>query len=326
MGFIFPTLVAGFGWGDWRGGFFFAGAARLLFVHHSTFCVNSLAHWLGETPFDNKHSPRDHIITALVTIGEGYHNFHHQFPMDYRNAYWNLGYDPTKWLIKASSLLGLATHLKTFPENEIRKGVYTMKLAKLAEESGSIQWPIDSNLLPVISWDDFVEESKTRELMVIHGFIHDVSTFMNDHPGGAHLLKRAIGTDASVAFFGGVYDHSNAAHNQLAMMRVGILDGGMEVEHLKRPRASSTASASSASSATSAASSVASSLGRLSSFDALDQLASSEVSHQTSAAPEHQPTALIADKYTLHLPPSERLRIARTAPLPRSEFTVKKQQ
>ena len=105
MGFVFPTLVAGLGWGDYRGGFFFAGAARLLFVHHvrppsplspslrsppptrdpdpsdrsspsqSTFCVNSLAHWLGETPFDDKHSPRDHWITALVTVGEGYHNF-----------------------------------------------------------------------------------------------------------------------------------------------------------------------------------------------------------------------------------------------------------
>lgn len=34
MGFLFPTLVAGLGWGDWRGGFFFAGAARLTFVHH----------------------------------------------------------------------------------------------------------------------------------------------------------------------------------------------------------------------------------------------------------------------------------------------------
>lgn len=97
MGFIFPTLVAGLGWRDWRGGFFFSGAARLVFVHHvrsssllptvasdahsasvflqSTFCVNSLAHWLGETPFDDKHTPKDHFITALVTVGEGYHNF-----------------------------------------------------------------------------------------------------------------------------------------------------------------------------------------------------------------------------------------------------------
>jgi stearoyl-CoA desaturase (delta-9 desaturase) len=34
MGFIVPTAVAGFGWGDWKGGYFYAGAARLLFVHH----------------------------------------------------------------------------------------------------------------------------------------------------------------------------------------------------------------------------------------------------------------------------------------------------
>lgn len=96
MGFLFPMAVAGLGWGDWKGGFYFAGAARLMFVHHvrlfsthtlplfesltitcsqSTFCVNSLAHWLGETPFDDKHTPKDHFITALVTVGEGYHNF-----------------------------------------------------------------------------------------------------------------------------------------------------------------------------------------------------------------------------------------------------------
>lgn len=37
MGFAFPTMVAGFGWGDWAGGFFFAGAARLMFVHHVSF-------------------------------------------------------------------------------------------------------------------------------------------------------------------------------------------------------------------------------------------------------------------------------------------------
>lgn len=34
MGLAVPTLVAGLGWGDWRGGFFYAGAARLMFVHH----------------------------------------------------------------------------------------------------------------------------------------------------------------------------------------------------------------------------------------------------------------------------------------------------
>ena len=128
MGVIFPTLVAGLGWGDWKGGYVYAGLLRLVFVHHvsvgkgwrtarsclvqSTFCVNSLAHYLGETPFDDKHTPRDHLITALVTFGEGYHNFHHQFPMDYRNAIKWYQYDPTKWLIWVCQQFGLASHLK----------------------------------------------------------------------------------------------------------------------------------------------------------------------------------------------------------------------
>ena len=49
---------------------------------------------------------------------------------------------------------------------------------------------------------------------------------MDEHPGGSHLIAKMIGKDATTAFFGGIYDHSNAAHNLLSMKRVGILDGG----------------------------------------------------------------------------------------------------
>ena len=42
MAFLVPTVVAGLGWGDWRGGFFFAGAARLVFVHHVSDTVSRL--------------------------------------------------------------------------------------------------------------------------------------------------------------------------------------------------------------------------------------------------------------------------------------------
>ena len=52
------------------------------------------------------------MITAFVTIGEGYHNFHHQFPMDYRNAIKWYQYDPTKWFIWTMQKLGLASQLK----------------------------------------------------------------------------------------------------------------------------------------------------------------------------------------------------------------------
>lgn len=57
------------------------------------------------------------------------------------------------------------------------------------------------------------EQSKKRPLILISGFIHDVSNFIEEHPGGPHLIIKFIGKDATTAFFGGVYDHSNAAHN-----------------------------------------------------------------------------------------------------------------
>ncbi|KAJ6486729.1 delta 9-fatty acid desaturase protein [Mycena sanguinolenta] len=227
MSFVLPTAIPWLCWGDARGGYFYAGFARLLFVHHSTFCVNSLAHWLGESPFDDKHSPRDHLITALCTIGEGYHNFHHQFPMDYRNAIKWYQYDPTKWFIWVCQQLGLASHLKVFPDNEVRKGQLTMQLKRLRETQESLAWPMDSNDLPVISWDSYVEQSAKRPLILVSGFIHDVASFIEEHPGGAHWIVKYIGKDATTAFFGGVYDHSNAAHNLLAMKRVGVLHGGI---------------------------------------------------------------------------------------------------
>ncbi|KAF5318710.1 hypothetical protein D9619_010636 [Psilocybe cf. subviscida] len=227
MTFVVPTVIPGYFWGDAMGGMVWAGIIRLLFVHHSTFCVNSLAHWLGESPFDDKHTPRDHVLTAFATIGEGYHNFHHQFPMDYRNAIKWYQYDPTKWFIWVCNKFGLATHLKVFPENEVRKGQLTMELKKLKETQEKLAWPSDSNDLPVVSWESFQEQSLKRPLILISGFIHDVGTFVNEHPGGPHLLIKFIGKDATTAFFGGVYDHSNAAHNLLAMKRVGVLHGGM---------------------------------------------------------------------------------------------------
>ena len=44
MSFLFPCVVAGLGWGDWKGGLIYAGILRLLVVQQATFCVNSLAH------------------------------------------------------------------------------------------------------------------------------------------------------------------------------------------------------------------------------------------------------------------------------------------
>ena len=36
---------------------------------------------------------------------------------------------------------------------------------------------------------------------------------MDEHPGGRAILAGNIGKDSTTAFFGGVYNDSNAAHN-----------------------------------------------------------------------------------------------------------------
>ncbi|KXN85168.1 Acyl-CoA desaturase [Leucoagaricus sp. SymC.cos] len=228
---IIPGAIPWVCWAESLGAcIVYAVAARMCFLFHVTFSVNSFAHWLGETTYDDKHTPRDHFITALLTLGEGYHNFHHEFPMDYRNAVEWYQYDPTKWFIRLCQLLRLASNLRVCPENEIRKSELTMQLKSLKEKQDGLIWPTSSSVLPVINWASHIvqEQSLKRPLIVIAGFIHDVSDFTDEHPGGREILVRRIGKDATAAFFGGVYDHSNAANNLLAMKRVGVLHGGVQ--------------------------------------------------------------------------------------------------
>ncbi|KAM0666224.1 hypothetical protein ACQRIT_004944 [Beauveria bassiana] len=232
MALALPTVVCGLGWGDWRGGLVYAGVLRASFIQQATFCVNSLAHWLGEQPFDDRNSPRDHVLTALVTLGEGYHNFHHEFPSDYRNAIEWWQYDPTKWAIWIWKQLGLASDLKQFRRNEIEKGRVQQLQKTLDRKRARLDWGTPIEDLPVVSWDEFVEQARDqgRALTAISGVVHDVAEFIDEHPGGKALISSFVGRDATAVFNGGVYDHSNAAHNLLSMMRVGVIRGGGEVE------------------------------------------------------------------------------------------------
>jgi stearoyl-CoA desaturase (Delta-9 desaturase) len=110
---------------------------------------------------------------------------------------------------------------------------------KLDQKRSRLDWGTSLEQLPVMEWDDFIEQSdkEGRALIAIAGIVHDVSGFIADHPGGKALISSGIGKDATGMFNGGVYNHSNAAHNLLSTMRVGVIRGGMEVEIWKRAQA-----------------------------------------------------------------------------------------
>jgi len=116
-----PYAISGFIWG---------GVLRTVAVHHGTFCVNSIAHIFGTQPYDDTNTSRDSWWVAFITFGEGYHNFHHIFQADYRNGIKWYQFDPTKWLIKMFSLVGLATKLKKTPQHSIDIAILDMKIIK----------------------------------------------------------------------------------------------------------------------------------------------------------------------------------------------------
>jgi stearoyl-CoA desaturase (delta-9 desaturase) len=120
VGFGLPFIL-GLLLGDGWGFFLWAGIVRVVIVHHSTFLINSLCHYLGKRPYSLKDSARDSTLAALLTYGEGYHNFHHQFQYDYRNGIRWYQWDPTKWMIKALELLRFVKKLRRAPDETIFK-------------------------------------------------------------------------------------------------------------------------------------------------------------------------------------------------------------
>lgn len=125
-GFLLPALIAML-WGDFFGGLIVAGVTRSIINHHSTFLINSLSHCIGKQTYSDTHSARDNLFTAILTFGEGYHNYHHEFPSDYRNGVRPWDWDPSKWTIKALSLIGFTWDLKKIPDEIILRKKTHMK-------------------------------------------------------------------------------------------------------------------------------------------------------------------------------------------------------
>lgn len=149
MGYIVPMLIAGL-WGDMIGGLIIASALRITLNQHITFCVNSVCHIFGKQTYSDHVTAVDNWFTALFTYGEGFHNFHHKFPLDYRNGIRAYHFDPSKWLIQAMSCLGLASNLrkvstKRIVESRLRMDEKRLN-AKAKQTSGNL-----SNLLPMLN-------------------------------------------------------------------------------------------------------------------------------------------------------------------------------
>eukprot|EP00698_Gefionella_okellyi_P018068 TRINITY_DN5389_c0_g1_i1.p1 TRINITY_DN5389_c0_g1~~TRINITY_DN5389_c0_g1_i1.p1 ORF type:complete len:318 (-),score=49.16 TRINITY_DN5389_c0_g1_i1:180-1079(-) len=133
-GFIAPAVL---GWFVGRpfGCFLWGGLIKVVLLHHATFFINSLAHLIGTQPFSRKDSSRDSAWLATITYGEGYHNFHHKFPADYRNGIRWFNIDVTKWIIYGLSAVGLVTSLNRTAEEKIQKAREEIAMLEKQEQA-----------------------------------------------------------------------------------------------------------------------------------------------------------------------------------------------
>lgn len=131
ISFLLPLLIGAL-YGRPLGGLLWGGFLRVSLVHHFTFFINSLCHYVGKRPFDPNSTARDSWWVAYFTFGEGFHNYHHKFQWDYRNGIAWYAFDPGKWVIKFLSWFGLTKDIRKVSE-------YNILMARIEGMKKSIQ-------------------------------------------------------------------------------------------------------------------------------------------------------------------------------------------
>jgi stearoyl-CoA desaturase (delta-9 desaturase) len=84
-------------------------------LYHATFTVNSLAHRLGSRRYATRDDSRNNWFIALFTLGEGWHNNHHHYPLAARQGFYWWEIDLTYYALRLLALLGLVWDLKPVP-------------------------------------------------------------------------------------------------------------------------------------------------------------------------------------------------------------------
>jgi len=125
VSFFLPAVIPVLGWGeDFFTSVYFVALTRYMLVLHGTWLVNSAAHLYGNKPYDRFINPSENWLVAMLAIGEGWHNYHHVFPWDYKTA--ELGNYRLNWttaFIDLMAKFGLAYDLKTVDHNVVRMRV-----------------------------------------------------------------------------------------------------------------------------------------------------------------------------------------------------------
>ena len=135
---LLPAILLGVacfllgGWGMLVVGFFWSTVA----LYHGTFLINSLAHVMGSQRYVTGDDSRNNFLLAVVTLGEGWHNNHHHYQSATAQGWRWYEFDPTYYVLKAFSWVGLVWELRAPPKEVIEN---ERKLGRKVLENVAVQ-------------------------------------------------------------------------------------------------------------------------------------------------------------------------------------------
>jgi stearoyl-CoA desaturase (Delta-9 desaturase) len=123
---VLPFLLGLAITGTWAGALtalLWGGLIRVFLLHHVTWSINSVCHFMGRRRFDVDDESRNVFWLALPSLGEAWHHNHHAFP---RSAFHGLRWwelDPSGWLIRAARRAGLVWNVVEIPPERQRQRI-----------------------------------------------------------------------------------------------------------------------------------------------------------------------------------------------------------
>nr|XP_018901768.1 PREDICTED: acyl-CoA Delta(11) desaturase-like [Bemisia tabaci] len=165
--YIIPTVVPWYFWNEnfWAA-HFVAGHLRQVIFLHGTFTINSIAHKWGIRPYDSLNHcstlrrilPTENMFVSFASMGDGWHNYHHVFPWDYKNSeLWDYKLNLSALLVDICAKIGWAYDLKTVSHKMV---------AERVKKTGDGTHPLSEDKV-IWGWNDEDMSRQEREVALI---------------------------------------------------------------------------------------------------------------------------------------------------------------
>ncbi|XP_021183628.3 acyl-CoA Delta(11) desaturase [Helicoverpa armigera] len=119
--FVIPSVIPALCWDEcWEISVMSQSVLRYLLSLNFTWSVNSFAHLWGNKPYDKNIMPVENWGVSIVAMGEGWHNYHHTFPWDYKAAELGIPMNLTTTLLNHFASIGWAYDLKEASPSLVR--------------------------------------------------------------------------------------------------------------------------------------------------------------------------------------------------------------